>query len=1029
MSLTKKIGIAVLCAAVSVAAIFAVKSAMDTGGPGDKNGSNDSKIEDVSSSNVKDGEYYGEAEGYGGLLKVKVTIKNGKIVNVEVVSNNETPEYFSAAKEVINRIISSGSVDVDSVSGATVSSNAIKRAVADALSKAGIKTGDLKNSKATPSRHGKIVPASKRSTRAGSIGLLAENVADGTYDGVGSGYGGPIRVRVIVRNGNIISVKVLSHNETTQGPVNYYANGRSVISRILGAPGKRVNTVSGATLTSRGIIDAVNDALSKAPGRPSAVVPGTKPNPNIGGTVPNVAPQQEPPVILLDNTPLEDGEWYGTATDGQNYRVYGPSVVKVKVKNGKIVEVLSERYTDDDKIYLYKKENLLKALAGLDLKNVNEASRQIHKKNGKYYDVVSGATFTGRGHITAVLGALKNSARAYRNRQNGQTAPNKPLIIWLEKKGKLDNQYFGSPLNLDKIKLIAHYSDKTEREIKFSELDKYGIKCNWKNGQILKPDSEGVKEGNYISVEFTQGDTETNLTFDVPIGAKKIERYATHVQIKYTDGTEDRVALNKEDFRYEFKPKKEISKAALFENSTKLADGVYRSDSRSYDFDIKMKPGEGYSWIFTGYRLDIKDESIASMNSFTVKPSKNEYKVGDKLDLSGTTVSVKFSDSSSKNYSWSEAEAAGFKSNPRNGTEFTTAGHKSIIIFKNVNGKTLEQSFDINVTDGKPNAAVNDQVPSKLEIYDGYTLLESYDKLDGKAFIDGEGYLMVSYNSITLPMALKNNLNKDLKFKVYNKNNELLDAEALNVKGKKIAGHDVVDIKITNYNSTFNKNYFVGNEEYNTGYLRILVDWEKSEIDQVPNKVEVMSEGKKVVEYNIDGNGFKELEGYAMANLGKPLKLPLSLKDKLNKDVVFKVYNKNGDVLRTEALNAGAIGNFEKVDVKILDYSSPKYFVANDNYKTGYIRILIDWDNASEMNSTPKSASGVAAPIKPSVITKSSETDSNLSVSATASANQKNDLAGSGGDDVTAAPLEKENKNHVTDANSSEGMTNSDNLR
>lgn len=86
-----------------------------------------------SNGNFKDGEYFGEAEGYGGTIKVKVIVKNGKMKDIKIISHNETPEYLANAEKVIKSILEKGNLDVDSVAGATISSNAIKKAVANAL--------------------------------------------------------------------------------------------------------------------------------------------------------------------------------------------------------------------------------------------------------------------------------------------------------------------------------------------------------------------------------------------------------------------------------------------------------------------------------------------------------------------------------------------------------------------------------------------------------------------------------------------------------------------------------------------------------------------------------------------------------------------------------------------------------------------------------------------------------------------------------------------------------------------------------
>ncbi|MBO4361089.1 MAG: FMN-binding protein [Eubacteriaceae bacterium] len=80
-----------------------------------------------------DGIYTGTGKGRNGDITVNVTVSEGKVVSIEIVSSKEDYKYFQKALSVTDIIISQQSVDVDSVSGATMSSNGIRSAVADAL--------------------------------------------------------------------------------------------------------------------------------------------------------------------------------------------------------------------------------------------------------------------------------------------------------------------------------------------------------------------------------------------------------------------------------------------------------------------------------------------------------------------------------------------------------------------------------------------------------------------------------------------------------------------------------------------------------------------------------------------------------------------------------------------------------------------------------------------------------------------------------------------------------------------------------
>ena len=81
-------------------------------------------------------EYIGEADGFGGPVKVKVTMDGDKIAKIEVLSHSETAGVSDAAFETLPEAILNGqSTEVDVAAGATVSSKAIMAAVEDALSK------------------------------------------------------------------------------------------------------------------------------------------------------------------------------------------------------------------------------------------------------------------------------------------------------------------------------------------------------------------------------------------------------------------------------------------------------------------------------------------------------------------------------------------------------------------------------------------------------------------------------------------------------------------------------------------------------------------------------------------------------------------------------------------------------------------------------------------------------------------------------------------------------------------------------
>lgn len=87
---------------------------------------------------LEDGTYQATSQGYNDDIIVEVTVTDGALETIEIVEHGETDAVSDRALPLIKeRIETEGTPDVDSVSGATFSSNAIKRATADALVEAG----------------------------------------------------------------------------------------------------------------------------------------------------------------------------------------------------------------------------------------------------------------------------------------------------------------------------------------------------------------------------------------------------------------------------------------------------------------------------------------------------------------------------------------------------------------------------------------------------------------------------------------------------------------------------------------------------------------------------------------------------------------------------------------------------------------------------------------------------------------------------------------------------------------------------
>ena len=229
------------------------------------------------SQKYKDGTYTGTGIGFnGGTTKVSVTIADGKITNIETLSNGDDRQYFGRASgTIIKEILSKQSTSVDTVSGATFSSKGIISAVKDALSQAGGSdsnsdtTNDTNTTKDEPvtSNATESVKSATSST-VDNAETTGSNYKDGTYTGTGTGFdGATTKISVTIANGKITNIKTISNGDA---PEFYNQASNGIINKMISTQSASVDTVSGATFSSNGIISAVKDALSKAAGSASS---------------------------------------------------------------------------------------------------------------------------------------------------------------------------------------------------------------------------------------------------------------------------------------------------------------------------------------------------------------------------------------------------------------------------------------------------------------------------------------------------------------------------------------------------------------------------------------------------------------------------------------------------------------------------------------------------------------------------------------------------------------------------------------
>ncbi len=104
----------------------------------------------------------------------------------------------------------------------------------------------------------KNASSSSSQQESAQVGEIAKDLSDGVYYGSGEGYQSTITVAVTVASGKITDVRIVSHADDAP----YVARAEKLIPNIISQQSADVDTISGVTFSSRGILSAVKDAMS-----------------------------------------------------------------------------------------------------------------------------------------------------------------------------------------------------------------------------------------------------------------------------------------------------------------------------------------------------------------------------------------------------------------------------------------------------------------------------------------------------------------------------------------------------------------------------------------------------------------------------------------------------------------------------------------------------------------------------------------------------------------------------------------------
>lgn len=219
------------------------------------------------------------------------------------------------------------------------------------------------------------------------------DLADGFYKGSGTGFNGEVQVEVVIADGKISNISVVSHNDDSS----FMSQAQGLIPNIISFQSTNVDAVSGATYSSRGIIDAVRAALKQAVVNGSSNDADDSNDDNNNNDNNN---SNNNSTIVEGKVPYEEGIYYGT---GEGYA--GDIQLAVVIQDKTIKAILVTECEEDAAFF-----NRAKSIINEVLKNQSTDLSGI--------DTVSGATYSSNG----IVEALREAFKAAENGNSGKPA-------------------------------------------------------------------------------------------------------------------------------------------------------------------------------------------------------------------------------------------------------------------------------------------------------------------------------------------------------------------------------------------------------------------------------------------------------------------------------------------------------------------------------------------------------------------------------------------------------------------------------
>lgn len=243
-----------------------------------------------------------------------------------------------------------------------------------------------------------VAESSNKDTYAVSEAEETGIYTDGVYTGTGKGFRGNTKVTVTVENGVISDITVNSYKDDEE----FFSRAESgIISAVIRSQSTDVDAVSGATFSSKGLIDAIKNALGEEiTAEEEATEPTTEKaskskKQKTTEAEETTAPAETETTTETEPAPTEkkisDGKYADGVYTGTGTGFRGETSVTVTVENGEITDITINSYKDDQQFFSRAESGVISA---------------ILRSQDTDVDAVSGATFSSNGIKEAVADAL-----------------------------------------------------------------------------------------------------------------------------------------------------------------------------------------------------------------------------------------------------------------------------------------------------------------------------------------------------------------------------------------------------------------------------------------------------------------------------------------------------------------------------------------------------------------------------------------------------------------------------------------------